>query len=130
MTIESFDDKKQANIETAKEVMEKLDSDDITLDEAKHLKRIVSNPYEATKKEVSAIASTVAEIKETGMSPEEKVVSTWVKKELGITPDEFGTILNNADTPEEAKISILEKMDAPKEMIQEVKQDSRGVNRR
>ena len=30
MTIESFDDKKQANIETAKEVMEKLDSDDIT----------------------------------------------------------------------------------------------------
>lgn len=130
MSIESFNEKKQANIETAKEVIKKLDQDEITLGEVKQLKRIIDDPYEATVKEVNDIASTVAEIKETGISPLDTVVSTWAKKELGITPDEFGSILDKADTPEEAKITILKEMDAPEEIIKEAKNENINVNKR
>ncbi|MDO5002937.1 MAG: hypothetical protein Q4E39_01740 [bacterium] len=130
MNLESFNDKKQANIKTAKEVIKKLDQNEVTLAEIKQLKRIIDNPYQATVKEVNDIASTVAEIKETGMSPSNTVVSTWAKKELGISPDEFGTILDSADTPEEAKINILKEMDAPEEMIKEVKSEYNSVNKR
>lgn len=120
MTIKTFEDKKREKEEEARDILNKLDDEDIVLKEANKLKNVLKNSYEVTKKEVVAIALTAAEIKEVGLEPEHPIVEEWTKKELGIGSDEFGEILNNVETAEEVKRNILEKMEAPNEIIKEV----------
>ena len=123
MSIKTFEKKKQAKIDFAKKLIENFGEEEIGAKELKALKKIVKNSYEITAKEVNGIAMAVAEIKEVGLSPNNPVVATWAKKELGISCSELSEIIENVDTPEEAKLSILEKMDAPKEMIKKAKKD-------
>ena len=119
LTIKTFEYKKRENLEEAREILNKMESEDIVLKEAEKLKEILENPYETTKNEVVSIALIAAEIKETGLEADHPIVKEWTEKELGIGTDEFSEILDNVETPEEVKLDILEKMEAPKDVIKE-----------
>lgn len=123
MRKKTFTDRKKDKIELAKFVMEETQKHDITIPELQQAKEILKNPYESTKQDVKDIATVAASIYEVGLPSTTPEVKKWAKKELGMTPDEFGDILDQADTEEEVKVTLLEEIETPQEIIAEVKEE-------
>ncbi len=74
--------------------------------------------YHEQKKEQVQVAKTgLRVIKEVGLSPQNPAVVNWAEQELGVSANEFGKLLRNSETPQEAQNNVLELMEAPKELI-------------
>lgn len=79
--------------------------------------RILENPKQAADQKALEISNMVAQIKEVGLSPQNPAVVNWAEQELGVSANEFGKLLRNSETPQEAQNNVLELMEAPKELI-------------
>ncbi len=127
MKIKKFDEKQAEKIENAKQSLKVIDeiasigsvSPDIKK-QSVEINEVLEDPYVSTKNDVKNIVETVAQIKEVGLNPEDPTVEKWAKKELGINGKELNSILKNNETPEEVKKEVLEKMEAPDELIESV----------
>lgn len=129
MEIKKFDEIKEEKVEQAATTLELIEQvkensvkpNDLDIKEQeKILSNVLENPEEAVKEQVSALASTAAQIKEVGLPPDNPVVSNWLEQELGINSTEFTEILNDNDTPQDVEKDILKRMEAPKDLIDNV----------
>lgn len=93
--------------------------------ETPKLEDILNHTQDYIKTSVKSIANIVASIKDVGLDIYDLAVTNWVEKTLEVTPQEFDKFLNNIDSGEEAKIRILEEMEVPKSIIEEVKNETR-----
>lgn len=130
MKIKKFNDKKQEKIKNAKETLKVIDQiassgmlPPSIEEKSKKMEKVLEDPYTSTKKDVDNLVTTIAQIKETGLSPQDPTVENWTKKELGINGEDLNTIFENNDTPEEVKKEILEKMEAPEELVNKVEEE-------
>ena len=127
MEIKKFDEIKEEKVEKAANALELIEqakeinavkpSDSNIRKQEIILSNVIENPDDAVKEQVSTLASTAAQIKEVGLPPENPVVSDWLEQELGINSTEFKKILKSNDTPQEVEIDILERMEAPQDLI-------------
>ena len=51
---------------------------------------------------------------------EMEAVERFAKEKLGMQPSEFGEIINDSNSGEEVQVRILEAMETPQEIIEEV----------
>lgn len=127
MEIKKFDEIKEEKVEKAANALELIEqakeinavkpNDSNIREQEIILSNVIENPDDAVKEQVFALASTAAQIKEVGLPPENPVVSDWLEQELGINSTEFKKILKSNDTPQEVEIDILERMEAPQDLI-------------
>lgn len=130
MEIKTFEERKKRIKETATLALEQLKEEGIELpNESAKLEGILDNAHDYVKSNVEEIANTVATIKEVGLSAHEPAVTNWVEKELEVTPQEFDEFLKENETGEDAKISILEEMEAPNSMIEEAKNPTKSMKK-
>lgn len=130
MDIKTFRERKKEARESATIALEQLKEEGMELpSELSILEDILNSPHDYVKENVKDIANTVANIKDVGLGAHEPAVTNWVEKELEVTPREFDEFLKRNETGEEAKISILEEMDVPESIIEEVK-NSKGIRKK
>lgn len=130
MEIKKFDEIKEETIEQATTTLELIEQakeinavrpNDLDIKEQEQkLFNVLENPEEAVKEQVSTLASTAAQIKEVGLPPDNPAVSDWLEQELGINSTEFTKILNDNSTPQDVEKDILKRMEAPKDLIDNV----------
>lgn len=124
MEIKTFKEREKQVKESASLGLEELKKEGMLLpNESSKLEDIVNNTHDYIEDSVIMIANTVASIKDVGLSAHEPAVTNWVEKELEVTPQEFDEFLNRTETGEEAKIEILEEMEVPNAIIEEVKNE-------
>ena len=138
MEIKKFDEIKEETVEQATTTLELIEQakeinavrpNDLDIKEQeKILFNVLENPEEAVKEQVSTLASTAAQIKEVGLPPDNPAVSDWLEQELGINSIEFTEILNDNSTPQDVEKDILKRMEAPKDLIDNVTK-SNGNNK-
>lgn len=138
MEIKKFDEIKEETVEQATTTLELIEQakeinavrpNDLDIKEQEQiLFNVLENPEEAVKEQVSTLASTAAQIKEVGLPPDNPAVSDWLEQELGINSIEFTEILNDNSTPQDVEKDILKRMEAPKDLIDNVTK-SNGNNK-
>lgn len=125
MEIKTFEERKKEARESASLGLEQLKKEGVELpNESSKLEDILDHTHDYVENNVRNIANTVASIKDVGLGAHEPVVTDWVEKELEVTPQEFDEFLKSTETGEEAKIGILEEMDVPKAIIEDVKNEA------
>ncbi len=124
MEIKTFEERKKEVKKSASLGLEELKKEGMVLpNESSKLESIIDNAHNYIENSVKTIADTVASIKDVGLSAHEPAVTNWVEKELEVTPQEFDEFLNRTETGAEAKIGILEEMEVPNSIIEEVKNE-------
>lgn len=116
----TFDKIVEEKIEQAESLVESAEEYDIFVPEVLEMKEVLKDPIEAVKKEVVGIADLAALVHDADLSPENALVEDFAKKSLGMKPYEFSEIINESDSGEEVKFKVLEAMETPKEIIEEV----------
>ena len=121
----TFDKIVEENIEQAESLVESAEEYNIFVPEVLEMKKVLKDPVDVVKKEVVNIANLAALVHDTDFSPENELVEDFAEKSLGMKPYEFSEIINESNSGEEVKLKVLEAMETPKEIIEEVTEKSK-----
>lgn len=121
MEIKTFNDKVSDLKQSINQALNTIKEEGVSLpEEEKQLRNILTNPEKIVEQEVSDIASTVEMIKAGEFDIYSNQIPEWLKCHLNISPKSFLSILNKANTPEEAAERILIKMKTPSEIVSQI----------
>ena len=106
-------------------VEEKVENAEYVVESAKEYNVVIPGlsemeAVEAVKEEVVDLANLAASVHEIGLPTEDPAVERFAKEKLGMQPSEFGEIINDSNSGEEVQVRILEAMETPQEIIEEV----------
>lgn len=116
----TFDKIVEEKVEKAEYVVESAKEYNVVIPGLSEMKEVLENPVEAVKEEVVDLANLAASVHEVGLSMENPAVERFAKEKLGMQPSEFGEIINDSNSGEEVQVRILEAMETPQEIIEEV----------
>lgn len=116
----TFDKIIEEKVEKAEYVVESAKEYNVVIPGLSEMKEVLKNPVEAVKEEVVDLANLAASVHEIGLPTEDPAVERFAKEKLGMRPSEFGEIINDSNSGEEVQVRILEAMETPQEIIEEV----------
>lgn len=116
----TFDKIIEEKVENAEYVVESAKEYNVVIPGLSEMEAVLKNPVEAVKEEVVDLANLAASVHEIGLPTEDPAVKRFAKEKLGMQPSEFGEIINDSNSGEEVQVRILEAMETPQEIIEEV----------